>query len=66
MLFRCFDIYHDPVIHEAKRALPLLLSLVERVEQVLIEWPDYPVLLQVPSHLSIVMTLSVFLDKICL
>ena len=35
------------MVHEAKRALPVLQSLVKHVEQVLMEWPDYPVLLQV-------------------
>ena len=44
---RCFDIYHDSMVHEAKRVLPVLRSLVRRVEEVLVEWPDYPVLVQV-------------------
>ena len=44
---RCFDIYHDSMVHEAKRVLPVLTSLVKRVEEVLVEWPDYPVLVQV-------------------
>ena len=45
--YRCFDIYHDSMVHEAKRVLPVLRSLVRRVEEVLVEWPDYPVLVQV-------------------
>ena len=45
--FRCFNIYKHPFIHEAIKVEPILQELVERVNQVLQEWPDYPVLMQV-------------------
>ena len=44
---RSFVIYRDPLVTEARRARGVLTRLKERVDEVLVELPDYPLLKQV-------------------
>lgn len=45
--YRQFNIYCDSCVAEAKTAWPVIQELVHRVQEVLVELPDYPVLKQV-------------------
>ncbi|XP_069743424.1 midasin [Narcine bancroftii] len=41
-----YDFYHHPNIQEVKKCQPVLRSLSQKVKELLIDWPDHPVLLQ--------------------
>ena len=47
VIFRQFNIYRDSCVAEAKKAWPVIQELVHRIQEVLVELPDYPVLKQV-------------------
>ena len=49
-IFSSRNIYKDPNISEAKRAQPVIKELIKRVQDVLEEWPDYPILIQACIH----------------
>ena len=50
--FRSFVIYRDPLVSEARRARVVLIKLKERVNEVLVELPDYPLLKQVSNIIT--------------
>ena len=43
----CRNVYKEAVVNEAVRAGPVVNGLKERVEELLVEWPDHPGLVQV-------------------
>jgi len=49
LCYSTFNIYKQPVIPEARRALPVVVSVKHRVEELLVEWPDHPGLNQVST-----------------
>ena len=49
---RSFVIYRDPLVSEARRACVVLIKLKERVNEVLVELPDYPLLKQVSNIIA--------------
>ncbi|XP_039293225.1 midasin-like [Nilaparvata lugens] len=44
---RQYDFYNDAHIGESRQCLSLLRSLMERVHQLMLEWPDHPTLNQI-------------------
>ena len=42
------------MIPEARRALPVVVSVKNRVEELLVEWPDHPGLNQVSTNTTCV------------
>ena len=42
-----FNIYHDSNIQEVVKVKPILEHFMARVQEVLVEWPQHPNLLQV-------------------
>ena len=43
----CSNVYKEAVVWEAIRAEPIVSSLKTRVEELLMEWPNHPALVQV-------------------
>lgn len=46
----CSNVYKEAVVCEAKRAGPVVTDLKNRVEKLLVEWPEHPGLVQVTLH----------------
>lgn len=50
---RCRNVYKDAMVCEAMRAESIVSFLKTRVEELLIEWPNHPALVQVSYFLMI-------------
>uniref|UniRef100_A0A1X7TI19 Midasin n=1 Tax=Amphimedon queenslandica TaxID=400682 RepID=A0A1X7TI19_AMPQE len=55
---KSFIIYCDPLVSEARRARVVLIKLKERVREVLVELPDYPLLKQILFAVDQVLSLD--------
>jgi hypothetical protein len=45
------NVYKESVVSEARKAGPVVAGLKKRVEELLVEWPDHPGLVQVHTLL---------------
>jgi midasin len=55
----CCNVYKEAVVWEAIRAEPIVSSLKTRVEELLMEWPNHPALVQIVKSCDKVLSLSV-------
>ena len=46
------NVYKEAVVCEARRAGPVVSGLKDRVEELLVEWPEHPGLCQVSLHVT--------------
>ena len=55
---KSYDVYHDVNISETILCRPILDKFMERVQELLSDWPDHPTLKQVHRLLSIVIKIN--------
>ena len=63
---KSYDVYHDANISETMLCRPILDKFMERVQELLSDWPDHPTLKQVHRLLSIAVKINVtcyFVEK---
>jgi midasin len=53
------NVYKESVVSEARKAGPVVAGLKKRVEELLVEWPDHPGLVQVMKSCERVLSLGV-------
>lgn len=53
------DVYHDPNVAEVSQCRPLLETFLQRVRELLVEWPDHPTLKQLVTISERILAFSV-------